>query len=428
MVSRAARRSVTAFTAVVAATVLMVGTAPATAAPATAAPARPVPAASVVSASVPAASVAVGTTSLAEPSSGGRYVYVATNGTDTYKTYNRVPCLVDPSKRAPYQDACPEPTPADPLRTIEAAVKAARPGDVIVVRGGVYPEAVGWGIQRGTAVRPIVLQSAPGERVEVHGTLIMSSPDHWTIRGIRFIYNADVQRSGQSVVVLSGGDGWTFANNEVTGSLGVANVLINATTATGTTAQLQAAAPRNYRLAGNCIHDNRGSDAAGTDHNIYLMSSIYSTGGVIERNLIAGAPRGANIKAAGSTPAAASSSPRNVLVQYNTLLTASSGITIGLAAEAISAEHNIIAISANSGANDGAVKTYRLAAPGKNAVKDSLLAGYAKPLAEDYGVTQHIFMARNDVSTPFTYTGSIANCTARAASAAVLAKWGQYAG
>lgn len=370
----------------------------------------------------------VGSTSLATPSSGGRYLYVSTSGTDSYKQYSRVPCLRDPDSKPPYQDACPEPTASSPLRTVQAAVRSAHAGDVIVLRTGTYAEAVGWGITRGTSSRPIVLQAAPGERVQINGTLIMSSPDYWTIQGIRFVYNSGVQKNGQAVVLMSGGVGWQFRNNEVTGSTGVANLLVNATTATGTATQLRAAAPRDYQIAGNCIHDNRATGTQGTDHNIYLMSSIYSTGGVIERNLIAGAPRGSNIKAAGSTPSTASGSPRNVSIRYNTMLAAASGLTIGLQAQAIESQYNVIAMPAGSGPYDGAVKTYQLAAPGKNSAKDSLLSGYARPISEDYGVSTHLFTARNDTKTAFTYTGSVANCTARAASATVLAKYGQYAG
>lgn len=377
-------------------------------------------------ASTAAVSYGLGASSLSQPSSGGRHIYVSTAGSDTYKQYNRAACLRDPANAGQYQDRCPEPTSSVPLRTVQAGLRAARPGDVIVVRGGVYAEAIGWGIQRGTAERPIVLQSSPGERVEINGTLIMASADHWTIHGLRFTYNSAIQ-TGQSVVLLSGGDGWSFTNNEVQGTRGVANVLVNATTASGSTAQLQAAAPRNYLIGGNCIHDNRAADAAGTDHNIYLMSSIWSTGGLIERNLIAGAPRGANIKAAGSTPATASGSPRNVTIRYNTMLSAASGLTIGLAAEGVEAQRNIIAVPNGSGRYDGAVKTYQLQQPGKNAVKDSLLSGYAQPISEDFGVTRHIFTARNDTATPFTYTGSVANCTAKAASATILSSYGHLA-
>lgn len=366
---------------------------------------------------------AAGAGSLATPANGGRTIYVSTTGSDTYQKWNRLYCLTDPVR---YKEPCPEPSMAAPLRTVETAVRVAKPGDVVAVRAGVYKEAVGWGIRRATAARPITLQAYPGERVEINGTLIMTSPDYWRVTGIHFTHNSAIQK-GQALVLISGGNGWRFTGNEVTGSTGVANILINSTTTSGSAATLQAAAPRNYTISQNCIHDNRGRDTLGTDHNIYLMSSIYSTGGLIERNLIAGAPRGANIKAAASSSSTAASSPHNVLIRYNTLLSAASGVTVGLSAQNVSIERNIIASPLNSQKYDGAVKTYQLGAPGKNAVKDSLLSGYARPVSEDYGVSAHIFTARNDTKTRFAYTGSIAACTARSADAAIGAKYGQFA-
>lgn len=367
----------------------------------------------------------VGSTALAQPADGGRTIHVEVTGSDRFEQWNRMYCLTDPVK---YKEPCPEPTAAAPLRTIQTAVRIARPGDVIVVGSGTFAEAIGWAARAGTAAKRIVLQAAPGARVDIPGTLIMKSADYWTIMGFHFSYNAAIQKSGQSVVLMSGGTGWRLQRNEISGTHGVANLLINSASSGTTAAQMKAAAPKNYLISSNCIHDNRGSDAHGTDHNIYLMSSIYSTQGVIERNLIAGAPRGANIKAAGPSAQAASASPRNVVIRYNTMLAGASGVTIGLAAQNISVERNIVALPQGSQKYDGAVKTYQLAAPGTNAVKDSLLSGYARSLNQDYGQKTSIFNKRNDVTTKFTYTGSIAGCTARAASATIMAKYGQFAG
>lgn len=394
----------------------------------------------LVSPAAPASAVSttLSTTSIAAAASGGRVIYVSTSGSDTiqeykdwynggsYKTYPRMQCLDDPTTAPESQTTCPEPTRDRPLRTIETAIRIAKPGDVIVVRGGTYAEAIGWGARRAYSTKQIVLQSYPAERVVVAGTLTLKNADYWNVRGIHFVYNSAIQ-TGQSVVAFSGGLGWTFANNEVTGSHGVANMLVQASAASSTTtAALTAAAPRNYKIVGNCIRDNRGTDAHGTDHNIYLMASIYSTGGLIERNLIAGASNGANIKAAASGTSTINASPRNVTIRYNTLLYAASGITIGLKAEKVLMERNLIANPSGSQQYDGGVKGYQLANPGANAVKDSIISGYAVPIREDYGAA-HIFTARN-VTTATAITGSVANCSARAASSTVSAKYGQFAG
>ena len=383
--------------------------------------------------------VGVGPTTLAKPAYGGRTIYVSPTGSDTHRewkqwsqsgswrNYSRLACLTNPSAtNGPA--TCPEPTVQVPLSTIKTAMRVAAPGDVIVLRAGTYVEAAGWGMQPGTTTRPIVMQAYPLERAVLSGTLTLTSPDFWTVRGIHFAYNAAIQ-TGQAVVAISGGNGWKFSNNGVSGSVGVANVLIVAAKTSSTAlSDLQRAAPRNYSLNGNCIRNNRGTDAHGTDHNIYLMTSVYSVGGLIEHNLIAGAPRGANIKAAASSASAPNSSPRNVIIRYNTLLAAASGVTIGLKAEGIAVLHNIIAMPSNSQQWDGGVKTYQLAKPGSNGVKDSLITGYSRPISEDYGATSHIFRARLNTTTPFSYVGSIANCTAKAASPTIRAQYGQLAG
>ncbi len=384
--------------------------------------------------------IGVGSKMVAMTVSGGRYIYVAKTGSDSVSqyqpwahgnvSYGRYNCLSDPNyieSGVSSQTVCPEPTASAPLATIQLAVRVARPGDVIVVRAGVYSEAIGWSAVRGTASAPIVMEANPGERVDIDGTLIMRSPDYWTIQGFHFNYNRAIQ-SGQAVVALAGGQHWNFINNEVDGSAGVANLLIESDTATSSTvAAKTAAAPSGFNVSGNCIHTNNGNDAQGTDHNIYMMSSIYSTGGMIEHNFLAGAPRGSNIKAAASSPSTASDSPNNVLIAYNTMLYAASGVTVGLSAQGISIEHNLIALPMQSQSNDGAIKTYQLAAPGKNAVKDTLLYGYASAIHEDFGVTSHIFTARN-VSTPVSFTGSVANCSVKPTSSTILNQYGQYAG
>jgi hypothetical protein len=375
--------------------------------------------------------IGLGAASLATPVAGGRYIYVATTGTDTVQSWNRFNCLDDPGyigSGASSQSSCPEPSKTAPLATIELAIRIAKPGDVIVVRGGIYREAIGWSARKGTASKPIIMQAYPGERVEVNGTLILRSPNYWTIQGFHFTHNKTIQ-TGQAIVAIAGGTHWTFANNEVAGSTGDANLLIVSDTATASTvAAKTAAAPQNYAITGNCIHTNAGSDTQGTDHNIYLMTSVYSVGGVIDHNFIAGAPRGSNIKAAASSSATANDSPHNVLIEYNTMLYAASGVTVGLKAQGVSIEHNLIALASQSQANDGGVKTYQLAAPGTNAVKDTLIVGYTSPIHEDWGVTAHIFAVRNDTTSPVSFVGSVANCSVRPTSSTLMNRYGQYAG
>lgn len=380
--------------------------------------------------SSPASPSGVGSSSLAVPVSGSRYIYVATNGTDLVSPdgddpdwaspYSREGCLNTGSTPGwaadkPLQERCPEPSVHNPLRTIQTAIKVADPGDVIVVRAGTYTEQLGWAARAGTQTKPIVMQAAPGERVDVLGDLIIKNPDWWTIEGFRFGYKAGSTRS-QSVVTIAGGTSWRFVSNEVYGSRGVANLLV---------IENGAVAARNYLIAGNCIRDNQGADAHGTDHNIYLMPGVASTGGVIEYNLIAGAPRGSNIKASGND---ADGSPHNVQIRYNTLLNAASGVIVGLRAEGIVVNRNLISGSLGSNYYDGGLKTYGLVNPTANSFTHNLIAGYANTIRETGDVRVYVPTAGNiGLSSEMSYSGSIANCSVALTDPKLAALYGQGA-
>jgi hypothetical protein len=393
--------------------------------------------ASAVASSLP--SVGIGSTTLATPASGGRYIYVSTTGHDTvseyktwlngYDTYNRYHCLLDSKylTEGTSQTTCPEPSASDPLRNIQTAVRVAHPGDVIVVRAGNYKEEVGWSAVKGTASRPIVMQAYPGEKVYLDGTLILHSPSYWTIQGFRFVYDKAIQGTGQAIVYLSGGQHWIFENNEVRGSPGYANVIIQSDTATSSSvAALTAAAPKDYLVYGNCIHDNVGVNQA-LDHNIYLTGTIYQTGGVIEHNLLFDAPRGSNIKAAASGTGYTRLSPANVNIEYNTMLDAASGVTVGLDARGLKIEHNLIALPLNSQAVDGGIHVWALANPPSNTVEYNLINGYTYPIHEPIGQTTH-FVTAGNVGTSVTFTGSATSCSSRPTSATISSQYGHYAG
>lgn len=374
----------------------------------------------------------VGSTGLATPASGSRYIYVATNGDDFvseyqewlpgYKDYLRDVCLTqepDSTGKWGSQSICPEPTKADPLRTVQLAMRIARPGDVIVIRAGTYSEAIGWGITVGTASKPITMQSHPGETVTVAGQLTLSGPagsgslvgpDYWRIRGIRFVSHSSLTVN-QAIVTISGGTGWAFENNSITGSTGVANLLVvNKAPESSSSSQRLAGAPKTYAIRGNCITNNRGTGAHGQYHNIYMMPSTYSTDGVIEHNLLAGAPRGANIKIAAANPTQGWRSPANLVISDNTLLDAASGITVGLNTRDIDISRNLIARPLNELQYDGAVKTYQMVHPGLIGFKDSYVSDYNQVVEYDGGTPPPIYTARIETG-PATFTGSTSDCS-----------------
>ncbi|MEZ5116989.1 MAG: chondroitinase-B domain-containing protein [Candidatus Nanopelagicales bacterium] len=286
---------------------------------------------------------------------GGRIQWVGPNGEDYDPRWN--PDKVN--------------TRETPWKSIYWAIRQAQPGDTIVVLEGTYVEAAGWGARRGTAARPITLQAEPGAKVTLVGTLQLDRADYWTVTGLTITDN--LSRSMPAFLVkFNGGTGWRFVNNEVYGSRSVSNVMV-----TGTLEP-----PRNYLIAGNCIHDVKpGSRTKGNDHNLYLMPGVSSGPGVVERNVIFGAPNGANIKAAGN---ASSASPHEVSIRYNTLAKAAAGITVGLKTTEVSMTRNLIGLrmplnTAQWGGFDAGVKGYSLSGRG-NSVTDSAIYSYPNPV------------------------------------------------
>ncbi|MBT0995501.1 hypothetical protein KIN34_14540 [Cellulomonas sp. DKR-3] len=374
---------------------------------------------------------AIGAANIAKPGNGGRTMWVSTQGSDkhTYrtewggtKTVSRHLCL---HRRDTDRATCPPADAKHPLHTIQAAILSALPGDVIVVRGGTYTEAVGWNATSGTAKKRIVLQSEPGARVVLRGTLMMKKVSYWTVRGFHFLHDAGVQGNGQAIVHMQGGTGWVLTNNEIAGSPGVSNLMVTPGERTGSTAARKAAGPHSYAIVRNCIRDNRGRHDHGMDHNIYLMAGVYSSGGRIERNLLAGAPNGAQIKVSASTWDTWADSPRNVRVRYNTMINGAAGVTVGVAARNILIERNIVANQVNGSRYDAAIKTWELERHDLTTVKSNYLAGYAQLYHQEPG--EYLVKSGNVSAGRLSYVGSITGCTAKAANAHVRETYGQRA-
>ncbi len=243
-----------------------------------------------------------------------RVLYVSTAGRD----YN------------PDRYTTPVNTAARPWRTIAMAIRRAQPGDTIQVAGGVYVEAAGWGAVPGRRDAPIVLQAAPGERVVIKGTLQLDGADYWTVRRINVTYNPARPRT-QFLVKFNGGTGWQLLDSEIWGTRGVSNVFISGLKPNGS--------PHNYRIAGNCIHDNQATgDPSMNDHNIYLTPGYASGPGVIEHNILFNARNGAQIKAAGSN---ASSGAAQVLIEHNTMAYSPVGVVVSYGTNRITMRGNL---------------------------------------------------------------------------------------
>jgi hypothetical protein len=218
-----------------------------------------------------------------------------------------------------------------PLATITKAIRVAQPGDTILVHGGTYTGAAGYGATPGRADAPIHLQNVRGERVVIQGTLQLENADYWRVSGINVTQDPNGPRK-EFLVKFDGGTGWQFLNAEIWGTKGVSNLMISGSAQNGS--------PKNYRVADNCIHDNNAvGDPFMNDHDIYLMPGYGSGPGVIERNLLFNAENGAAIKAAGPTP---STGAARVTIRRNTIARSAAGVIVGYGTNRIAIRDNLI--------------------------------------------------------------------------------------
>jgi hypothetical protein len=204
-----------------------------------------------------------------------------------------------------------------PWRTLGRALRALRAGDSLVVADGRYVERVGGkgtggfvNLSPGTAAEPVVVRAASGARPVLQGVLWVEGMDHWTFDGLNVTWDDVTGAHDEHMVRLKNGVGWVFENAEVWGARSYANVNVLSDVANE---------PAGWALRGNCIHDNVGHPDHGTakDQLLYVNTGLSAGAGVIERNLLFGAPRGKAVKLAG--PAAGTGSA-NVTVRYNTIV------------------------------------------------------------------------------------------------------------
>ncbi|GAA3620120.1 hypothetical protein GCM10022223_41220 [Kineosporia mesophila] len=308
----------------------------------------------------------------------------------------------------------------NPLATITKAIKLAQPGDTIVVKGGTYVGAAGYGATPGRSDAPIRLQNAPGERVVIQGTLQLENADYWRVSGINVTRGAGDGRK-EFLVKFDGGTGWSFVNSEVWGTIGVSNVMVSSSPKNGT--------PKNYRIAGNCIHDNNASGGAFMNfHNIYLMPGYHSGPGVIERNVLFDTENGAAIKAAGPDAATGAA---DVRIRRNTITRSAAGVIIGYASRRIEVRNNLIAqqlMKPPPGAQY--VKNYNAAVIGNhvtgsgNKVVSTALSGFPKLISNTGDSSRPVKGALTRRTTP-KFSGRV-SCSGFVPASSPATEYGRY--
>lgn len=218
-------------------------------------------------------------------------------------------------------------TESDPWRTLHLSMGKVAAGDTLIVHGGTYNERIGnlKPLPRGTASAPITMRNAEGETPVIVGgmTLQLGGAHHWVFDGLTFTWSDDLT-SGAALVRMVDGQGWRIQNSVISGNRSYTALRVmaeNAGQATG------------WTIADNCIHTTIPTNAQNNDHNVYVgADSRYGVApgpGVIERNVIAGAANGSNIKLGAGEPHLPGTSgvvvrdnvlaeaPHNVVVAWN---------------------------------------------------------------------------------------------------------------
>ena len=220
-------------------------------------------------------------------------------------------------------------TIAEPFHTLGYAMSVLRPGDTLFVRGGIYAQKVAPTLVPGTSTQPITVASYQAESALIQGSLSLTNPSYWTIRGLDVIANVFGKQSG-GLVRFNGGTGWSFESSNVRRARGGSGIVV-----TG--------GAKEFTLRDLFVHDMIVFGKKTAD----LIRVEWGSDGVIERSLLVGSPRGAGVRLGSS-----STSSGNV-VRYNTMYANLGNSNVVLSGSAIAnrIERNIMVLPAAGNPN-----------------------------------------------------------------------------
>jgi len=218
-----------------------------------------------------------------------------------------------------------------PWQSLDHALPAMMPGQVLYVHGGVYRETlVKLNVHTGTPRQRITVRAYPGERPVVQGVFWLQRPSYWTIDGIDVTWDDAIDPAPRHMVKVTGGVGWTWTNSEIWASRAAANMLI-----TGYGKR----EPANWSFTANCVHNVRPPVRMHRSSNLTIGGMGPGAGpGTITRNKIFNAPGPQNV-AFGSVQGGG---PTNVDFTYNTVYGADVAIAFAGDAALVSVHRNIL--------------------------------------------------------------------------------------
>ena len=235
---------------------------------------------------------------------------------------------------APFGDDTASGSVKAPFATLSRAFRALRPGDLLLVRGGTYDEDVAYPpIRRGRPDAAIRVEAYPDEQPILRGVLWLSDPSHWHFAGLQVEWS-ERNDPDDHMVKMVGGEGWSLTRSELYGARSYAALLV--------AAQPGSHSAQRWTVADNCIHSTAPTNRENQDHLIYVNSGPEAHG-VIEGNVLFGAPNGSGIKVGSAGPDDPGTS--HVVIRYNTIAGTSQGILVSWRASEVLIHHNVLAWS-----------------------------------------------------------------------------------
>ena len=257
-------------------------------------------------------------------------------------------------------------TTDEPWGTLQHALAQLRPGDRLLVGGGLYEENVDLDVHPAERSAPVEVVAAEGERPVVQGLLWLEDASWWDIQGINVTWDDD-NGPDDHMVKLTDGVGWRFADAELWGAQSYAALLVDGE-------------PVDFTLSGLYVHDTRQANGTNQDHLVYLNSG--RGGGVLERSILAYSENGRAVKVGPADDDG--DEVANIVIRYVTMVDnrGPSNVQLSYNASRVVVENSIMVGAAEGRAN---VTAFDLEGE-ENVIRNSLGWHSTQVLEDDEGL------------------------------------------